>query len=109
MALAVDVIDRRRPSNKMHRQLQPKKTYITHLYSSKRVLLTLQTKHFSFKDGCVVRVENGQNASPVTAKEDKSKATLAIYIRSRKGHLSRPSLLKRLSPLVLKVGASYRW
>ena len=28
MALAIDVIDRRDPSNEMHRQLQPKKTEV---------------------------------------------------------------------------------
>ena len=28
MACAIDVIDRRDPSNKMHRQLQPKKTMV---------------------------------------------------------------------------------
>ena len=39
MALAIDVIDRRGPSNEMHRQLQPKKTNVTLYYlftSSKR-------------------------------------------------------------------------
>ena len=39
MALAVDVIDRRGPSNEMPRQLLPKKTkerLYSHLYSSKR-------------------------------------------------------------------------
>ena len=39
MALAIDVIDRRDPSNEMRRQLQPNKTkvsYISPLYSSKR-------------------------------------------------------------------------
>ena len=36
MALAIDVIDRRDPSNEMHRQLQPNKTKVSPLYSSKR-------------------------------------------------------------------------
>jgi len=71
MALAVDIIDRRRPSNKMHRQLQPKKTYITHLYSSKRVLPALQTKQFSFKGGCVVHVENGEMRRQLQLKKTK--------------------------------------
>ena len=32
LALAIDVIDRRGPSNKMHCQLQPKKTKVTLYY-----------------------------------------------------------------------------
>ena len=32
MALAVDIIDRHGPSNKMHRHLQPKKTKVTLYY-----------------------------------------------------------------------------
>ena len=45
MALAVDVIDRRGPSNEIHRHLQPKKT---------------KMKRFSFKSECVMQVENGK-------------------------------------------------
>ena len=39
MALAVDVIDRRGPSNKMHRHLEPKKTMVMlyiRVYNSNR-------------------------------------------------------------------------
>ena len=54
MALAVDVTDRRSPSNEMHHQLQPKKTKagcIIRLHSSKRrfscpSLLTTQSALF---------------------------------------------------------------
>ena len=48
MALAIDVIDRRDPSNEMRRQLQPKKTQvkaIVALYTAaKDVLATLHYK-----------------------------------------------------------------
>ena len=58
MVLAIDVIDRRDPSNEMRRQLQPNKT---NLYTAaKDVLATNETKRFGFKSGCVVRVENGE-------------------------------------------------
>ena len=66
MALAVDVIDRRGPSNKMQCHLQPKKTKVTyHPFTQQQKtlyppLITDKTKRFSFRSGCVIRVENGK-------------------------------------------------
>ena len=64
MALAIDVIDRRGPSNETSRQLQPKKSYTSRSYSSKRQFTRssslTETKCFSFKSECVVRVENNE-------------------------------------------------
>ena len=49
-----------------------------------------------------------QNASPVIAKQDLDKIVLAVYIAAK--HIfSCPSLVKRRSALVLKVGVSYWW
>ena len=73
MALAVNVINRRGPSNEMRRQLQPKKTNILAIYiAAEDILPALQDEALQFKSGCVVRVENHKmrNASPVIANED---------------------------------------
>ena len=66
MALAINVIERRALSNKMRRQLQPKKTkvrlcYITVYIAAKDIIppFITKTKRFGFKSGCVVLVENG--------------------------------------------------
>ena len=67
MALAVDVINRRGPSNEIHHKLQLKKNKVT-LYDPfipqqkafYQPFMTNKTEHFSFKSGCVVLVENGE-------------------------------------------------
>ena len=41
MALAIDIIDRRGPSNEMCHHLQPKKTVLFMCIAAKEVLLTL--------------------------------------------------------------------
>ena len=46
MALAIDLIDRRGPSNEMLLQLQTKKT----------LFITNKTEHISFKNGCDIQV-----------------------------------------------------
>ena len=58
MALAIDVIDRRGPSNTIRCQLQPKNPKIRRF--SRPSFNTSKTKHFNFKSGCVVRIENGK-------------------------------------------------
>ena len=63
MALAVNAIDRRGPSNEMHCQLQLKKYKITLYYpfiyvTAKDVLPARRSA--SVLSGCVVRVENGE-------------------------------------------------
>ena len=67
MALSVDVIDRRGTSNKMRRQLKPKKAkvrlhkaFIKQQKTFRLPFITNKTKCFSFKSGCVVCVENGK-------------------------------------------------
>ena len=73
MIFAVDIINRRGPSNEIRRQLQPKKTKVTLyycLYSSKICfthpsLLRNKTKHFSFKSRCVIRVKNNEMRRPL--------------------------------------------
>ena len=77
MTLAVDVINRRGPSNEMCRQLQPKKTKVTLLseyITTKDIYLpfiTNKTEHTSFKSGCVVRVENGKMRIQLQPKKTK--------------------------------------
>ena len=63
MALAIDVIDRHDPSNEMHRQLQLKQAVLAVYITEKTFYLPFMTnkmKHFSFKSGYIVRVENGK-------------------------------------------------
>ena len=77
LSFAIDVYNRRGPSNKMHCQLQPKKGFIS-LYNIKGHYIhpSLLTRWST-----LVLKENmsyGQNASPVTAKEDLGKAVLAM-------------------------------
>ena len=68
MNLAVNVIDRRGPSNEMHCQLQLKKAkvrlHVLAIYIAAKTFylpfITNKTEHFSFKSGCVVQVENGE-------------------------------------------------
>ena len=76
MALAVDVIDRRDPSNEIHRQLQIKKTKIKAILAAciaaKDIyppFITNNMKRFSFKSGCRT-CGKLRNALPVIAKED---------------------------------------
>ena len=66
MALTVDVIDRRGPSNEMRHQLKPKKAKseaVLTVYKAAKTFyppfITNKMKCFSFKSGCVVGVENG--------------------------------------------------
>ena len=65
MAFAVDVTDRRGPSSEIRRQLQPKKVKVTLYYPFIQQqktfyppFITNKTKRYSFKNGCVLRVEN---------------------------------------------------
>ena len=68
IALVVDVIDRRGPSNEIRRQLQPKKTKVRLYYPLtwyQKIFyppfITNKTKHFSFKvSRSYVNVENGE-------------------------------------------------
>ena len=74
MALFLQVIDRRSPSNKMRRQLQAKKTKVSHFYSSKRhfTLPSLLTR----QSVLVLKVDVS-----VIAKEDYGKAVISAYIQ----------------------------
>ena len=62
MALAIDIMYGCGPSNKMRPHLQPKKTKVRLIYSTKGVMralhyyITTKTEHFSFRSGCVIRV-----------------------------------------------------
>ena len=77
MALAIDVIDRRDPSNEMRRQLQPNKTkvrlYFSPLYSSKRrsshPSLQMRRSASILKVGVTYESKMAK-AWPVIAKED---------------------------------------
>ena len=64
MALSVDIIDRRGPSNEMCHQLQPKEDCISHLYSSLRRFthpsLLAKWSALVLKVGFVVRMEIGK-------------------------------------------------
>ena len=67
MAFAADFIDRGDPSNEMRCQLQPKKTKVRlyKLFKSEQKtfypsFITNKTECFSFKSGCIVRVENDE-------------------------------------------------
>ena len=67
IAIAIDIIDRRGPSNKMCRQLQAKKTkvrsYLPFIKLQKTFypsFITNKTERFSFKSGCVVWLENDE-------------------------------------------------
>ena len=66
MALVVDVINRRGPSNETRRQLQPKKSKLrlriltVYIDSSKAFCPPFKMTRFGFKSGCVVHVENGK-------------------------------------------------
>ena len=68
MALAINVINGHGSSNKMHCQLHPKKTkvkqYDSLMYQLKEFypppFITSKILCFSFKSGCVLRVENGK-------------------------------------------------
>ena len=75
MALAIDFIDRRDPSNKMHCQLQPKKLRkgcTSSLYSSNPFypsFIANKTKYSSFNSGCVIRVKNGEMRGELQPKK----------------------------------------
>ena len=65
MALVVDVIDRCGPSNETRHQLQPKKTKVRRLYTSKRrfsctLLLTRRSASILKVDVSYDRVKNGE-------------------------------------------------
>ena len=97
MALIIDAINRRGPSNKMCHQLQPKKTNVKlyNIYNSKM-------EHFSFKSGCVaVRVENGKMRRQL---QPTFGCTSRLY--NNKTH---SLLLTRRSTKVFKMGMSYGW
>ena len=62
MALAVDVIERHGPNNEIL-PVTAKKTKVTLYYSltyipAKGISPATKTEHFSFKNGCVIRVKN---------------------------------------------------
>ena len=68
MALAVDAMDRHGPDNEMRHQLQLKKTSVAVFYPS---FLANKTERFSFKSGCVIRVENGEIRHQLQLKKNK--------------------------------------
>ena len=71
MALAIDVIDRRDPSNEMRRQLQPNKTKVRPLYSSKRCSSHKMRRSVSVLKKWLCRTgRKWRNALPFIAKED---------------------------------------
>ena len=59
MALAINIMHGRGPSDEMYPQLQPKKTKIRYLTLQQKALcvlyITKKMEHFSFISGCVVR------------------------------------------------------
>ena len=108
MALAIDVIDRHDPSNEMRRQLQPNKTNIIPLYSSKR-----RSSHPSLqmrRSASVLKVGVSYESKMVKCVASYSQRRLRYGYISRlyscKRCFSHPSLLTRRSALVLKMGMS---
>ena len=78
MVLAVDVIDRRGPSNKMHHQLQSKKIkvrlYKPFILQQKTFyppFITNKTKCFSFESEYVIREEYGKMRRQVQPKKTR--------------------------------------
>ena len=79
MSLAVNFIDRRGPSNKMRRQLQPKKTkvmlYSLFIYIVVKdiypLFITNKAESFNFKSGPIVWVENGKMLYQLQPKKTK--------------------------------------
>ena len=53
-------------------------------------------KHFNFKSGCVVRVENGKVNHQLQPRQG-----CIILLHSNKRHISHPSVLTRRSVLVV--------
>ena len=64
MPVAVDTVNRHVSSNKMRRQLQPKKIKVMlyHLFAKDiyPTLLTYKMECFSFKSGSIIWVKNGE-------------------------------------------------
>ena len=112
MALAINVIDRHGPSNKMRCQLQPKKTKLRLYYLFIKQQKTFypsfianKMEHFSFKSGCVVRAEMTKCIASYSQRRLRQGCNSRLY--SSKRRFSRLSLLSRRSVLFLKMGVSY--
>ena len=109
MALAIDIIDKRGPSNETHRQLQLKKTKVK-LYI---LAIHIATRHYSRlslltrQSASVLKMGESYEskiAKCISSYGQRNEAVLSVYI-----HLSHPSLLTKRSALVLKVGVLLWW
>ena len=112
IASAVDVIDRRGPSNEMRRQLQLNKTKVRLYWPSSKRRLT-RPSLLTIRSASVLKVGVLHDAKIAKCFASYSQRRLRkgciVRLYSSKRRFSCPSLLTRRSALVLKVGVSYLW
>ena len=106
MALAIDVINRHDPSNKICCQLQPGRLLgkaILAIYITAKDCSSLLTS----RSPLVLKVGVWKMAKCVSSYNQRRLSIIHLYTSKR--CFSRPSLLTRWSALVLKVGVLYGW